>query len=62
MGKNLDVKMVKESFTVVTEWCFENPMISNSEKCHYICLRKTTNNLDSNAKVLKIAKKDNYMY
>ena len=35
---------IRGDFQIVTKWFYENYMVVNSGKCHYMCLRKNTEN------------------
>ena len=35
---------LKEDFEIVTKWFYENYMVLNSGKCHFMCLRQNTVN------------------
>ena len=45
-GENIEAvnKNLKTDFTVVIEWFYQNYMVLNAEKCHYMCLGRNTEN------------------
>ena len=42
-GNNLELAKIdlQTDFRAITNWLFENYMILNPEKCHYMCIRKS---------------------
>ena len=46
IGKDVDLikGMLHKDFMAVTEWFYDNYMVLNPRKCHYMCLEKNSNN------------------
>ena len=43
-GNNLEEVKQRGDFQIVTKWFYENYMVLNSGKCHFMCLGKNTEN------------------
>ena len=42
--RNIVKELLKKDFRVVTEWFYENYMILNPQKCHYMSIRNSAEN------------------
>ena len=37
-GRNIIKNLLRKGFLALTEWFFENYMVSNQKRCHYMCM------------------------